>query len=69
MLSEVQPPPGLSIPKYHIWRLQKSLYGLKQAPQSFYNKKKELLGKFGLRNTVIEPCVFFNKKVRNNYLR
>ncbi len=60
----VQPPPGLAIPQNHVWRLKKSLYGLKQAPLNFYNKMKEVLDRFGLKNTMIEPCLFFNDKIK-----
>ena len=44
--------------KGKIMRLRKALYGLAQAPRRWFQHMVQVLEKYGLKRTVIDPCLF-----------
>ena len=48
-----------------IWKLVKPLYGLNDASLQFYNSVKSELIKLGMKQSKIDPALFFFKQVRN----
>lgn len=46
----------------HVCLLHKSLYGLKQSPQCWLQKLREVLYKFGLTESRVDPSVFISKQ-------
>jgi hypothetical protein len=46
------------IKKDKYWLLKQMLYGLRQSPRHWYTKIKTILDSLGLRDNVLEPCLF-----------
>ncbi|GBG35173.1 Transposon Ty1-DR3 Gag-Pol polyprotein, partial [Hondaea fermentalgiana] len=56
-------PPGLNMKKGTILRLRTSLYGLRSAPKRFNELLTGLLLKLGLKQSKMDPSLFFAKDV------
>lgn len=49
----MKPPPGLSFPLHHVYRLGHALYGLKQAPHAWFEKLSHTMKKFGFPKCIM----------------
>ena len=53
----VRPPPGISVPPGHAWRLHKALYGLRQAGRELHQTLDSTIREFGFRRCSADPCL------------
>jgi len=55
-------PEGFQDGTDRVCKLERSLYGLKQSPRCWNKKFKEMLLRFGLRESEADPCLYYRKE-------
>ena len=58
----IHPPKEANVDIGFIWKLKTALYGLNDAALQFYLTVRELLMSLGMKQSKIDPCLFFYHK-------
>ena len=65
----VIPPPEAKVPKGHVWRLKVALYGLDDASLRFHWKARSVMTKLGLRQSLLDPALFYERNRKTGEIR
>lgn len=59
----IQAPECIKVKHNQCLKLKKALYGLKQAPEAWHKKFDSVLKELGFAPTLVEPCIYVNKRL------
>lgn len=54
-------PPPMFRKKDLVWKIHKAIYGLKQSAKLWFKCLSSFIIKYGLKQSIREPCLFYNK--------
>ena len=65
----MEAPPGVNIPKDHVFVLDKAIYGCKQSARAWSDELDSHLEKIGFSRTTAEPVPLDEKSKRKGVVR